>query len=82
VYALGCVFFEALTASSPFEVESDFTLMYAHLERPVPSLHERRSELPIAVDDVVARAMAKSRADRYDSAGEAVGALKTAFGYE
>src|SRR3954452_3974374 len=34
IYALGCVLFETLTASSPFEAESDYVLMYAHLERP------------------------------------------------
>jgi serine/threonine-protein kinase len=82
VYALGCVFFEALTASSPFEGESGYTLMYAHLERPVPPLTDRRPELSAAVDEVVRRAMAKLPADRYDSAGEAVAALKAAFGYE
>jgi serine/threonine-protein kinase len=82
VYALGCVFFETLTASSPFEGESGYTLMYAHLERSVPLLTDRRPELSAAVDEVVRRTMAKLPADRYDSAGEAVAALKTAFGYE
>jgi serine/threonine protein kinase len=82
VYALGCVFFEALTASSPFEGESGYTLMYAHLERPVPLLTDRRPELSAAVDAVVRRTMAKRPTDRYDSAGEAVIALKSAFGYE
>jgi serine/threonine protein kinase/CheY-like chemotaxis protein len=82
VYALGCVFFETLTGSSPFEVESDFTLMYAHLERPVPKLTERKPLLPAAIDEVVARTMAKQPNDRYATAGEAVGALKEVFGYE
>jgi serine/threonine-protein kinase len=82
VYSLGCVFFEALTASSPFEPETGFTLMYAHLERPVPRLTERRPELPAAVDAVVSQAMAKSPDERFASAGEAVAALKAAFGYE
>src|SRR4051812_40502091 len=82
VYALGCVIFETLTASSPFDAESDFVLMYAHLERPVPRMTERRRALPAAADEVVARAMAKKAADRYESAGETVRALKSAFGYE
>jgi serine/threonine protein kinase len=82
VYALGCVFFEALTASSPFDAESGFTLMYAHLERPVPPVSERRPLLPVAADAVVSKAMAKHLDDRYATAGEAVAALKAAFGYE
>src|SRR3954466_1111567 len=82
VYALGCVIFETLTASSPFEGESDFVLMYAHLERHVPRMSERRPALPEAADYVVAKAMEKDPADRFASAGETVAALKTAFGYE
>jgi serine/threonine protein kinase len=82
VYALGCVIFETLTASSPFDAESDFVLMYAHLERSVPRMSERRPALPAAADDVVAKAMEKDADDRYASAGETLAALKTAFAYE
>jgi serine/threonine protein kinase/CheY-like chemotaxis protein len=82
VYALGCVIFETLTASSPFDAESDFVLMYAHLERAVPRMSERRPALPAAADEVVKKAMSKDAADRYGSAGETIAALKAAFGYE
>ena len=82
VYAFGRVTYEALTASSPFEAESDFVLMYAHLEREVPRMSQRRPGLPRAADDVVRKAMSKRRDDRYESAGEAMHALKQAFGYE
>ena len=82
VYALGCVIFEMLTASSPFDAESDFVLMYAHLERPVPRMSERRPTLPRAADAVVAKAMAKRAEERFPSAGATVAALRQAFGYE
>ena len=82
VYALGCVIFETLTASSPFDAESDFVLMYAHLERAVPRMSERQRALPPAADDVVRKAMAKAGGERFESAGETVRALKRAFGYE
>jgi serine/threonine kinase PknH len=82
VYALGCLIFETLTASSPFDAESDFVLMYAHLERPVPRMSERRPALPRAADDVVMTAMSKKADERYASAGETIAALKSAFGYE
>jgi serine/threonine-protein kinase len=82
VYALGCVIFETLTASSPFEAESDFVLMYAHLERPVPAMSMRLPGLPNAADAVVQKAMAKQQEARFESAGATVAALNTAFGYE
>jgi serine/threonine-protein kinase len=82
IYALGCVIFETLTTSSPFEGETDFVLMYAHLERPVPAMSERRPSLPPAADAVVKKAMAKVPYERYPSAGATIAALKRAFGYE
>lgn len=80
VYALGCVMFEALTGTSPYEADSDFVLMYAHMSQAVPRVSERRAGLPAAVDQVVARTMAKPAGDRYGSAGEAVAALREALG--
>ena len=82
VYALGCVIFESLTGTAPFEAESDFVLMYAHLERPPPRMSERRPTLPAAADDLVMKAMQKDPAARYASAGATIAALKAAFGYE
>ena len=82
VYALGCVIFETLTASSPFDAESDFVLMYAHLERPPPRMSERRRDLPASADQIVRKAMSKDASERFASAGETVAALKSAFGYE
>ena len=82
IYALGCVIFEAFTASSPFDGETDFVLMYAHLERAVPRMSERRPVLPPSADEVVAKAMAKQPAERFESAGATIAALKRAFGYE
>jgi serine/threonine-protein kinase len=82
VYAMGCVIFESLTASPPFDAESDFVLMYAHLERQVPRMSERRPALPPAADEVVEKAMSKDAGDRFPSVGDALVALKSAFGYE
>jgi serine/threonine protein kinase len=82
VYALGCMFYEVLTGSSPFKADSDFVLMYAHLEHDAPLVTDTSSGLPPAVDEVVTRAMAKHPDDRYASAGEAVAALNAVFGYE
>jgi serine/threonine-protein kinase len=82
VYALGCVLFETLTASSPFEAESDYVLMYAHLERPVPQLSQRRAGLPPEADEVIRKAMAKQAEERFESAGATMAALKSALRYE
>jgi hypothetical protein len=70
VYSLGCMLFEALTGSVPFPLPTDIAKLYAHSSQPPPSARERLPELAPALDEVLARAMAKDPADRYLSAGD------------
>ncbi|MGQ0577145.1 MAG: protein kinase domain-containing protein, partial [Pseudonocardia sp.] len=70
VYALGCVFYQALTGRVPYPRDSDAAKMWAHVRQPPPRLAEAAPDLPRELEDVVARAMAKDPADRYASAGE------------
>ena len=59
VYALGCVLYQALTGRVPFPFETAAAKMLAHLETAAPVPSDLVPELPDALDDVVARAMAK-----------------------
>ena len=70
VYALGGVLSFMLTGRVPFERETDEAKMYAHLADPPPQPSAVRPELPVELDDVVARAMAKQADDRQPSAGD------------
>ncbi len=72
VYSLGAVLFECLTGHPPFRRDNDASLMHAHLSEPPPSVTDERAELPGAIDVVIARAMAKDPADRYQSAADLV----------
>jgi serine/threonine protein kinase len=79
VYALGCVLFESLTASPPYDKPSEAAVMSAHLFEPPPTVTSRRADLPPAVDAVVAKAMAKSPDERYPSAGALAAAARDAL---
>src|SRR3954470_17728671 len=57
IYALACVFFEALTGTVPFERNSGLATMWAHVHDPRPSLAAARAELGSALDAVMAQAM-------------------------
>jgi serine/threonine protein kinase len=70
VYALGCVLFQALTGRVPYVRDSDAATLYAHLNDPAPSARDLRPELPVELDRVCARAMAKDPEERFRSAGE------------
>ena len=70
VYALGCLLFKLLTGEVPFPREGEAARLYAHLHDPPPAPSLFAPAVPIALDDVVIRAMSKSPEDRYLSAGD------------
>jgi hypothetical protein len=79
-YALACVAFELLAGRAPFERDHPMAVMLAHLSEPPPSLAGRRPALPVAVDRVMARALAKVPEQRYASCRDFADALREALG--
>ena len=78
VYSLACVVQETLTGAPPFRRDDDMALLWAHQYDPPPPLSEERPGLPPALDAVLAKALAKSPDDRYDSCVRFVAALRAA----
>ena len=69
VYSLGAVLYRALTGVAPFWGSSTPAKILYDVECRVPTRPSRVTEgLPVAVDSVLAIALAKSRDDRFDSA--------------
>jgi serine/threonine protein kinase len=68
IYAFACLAVETLTGEVPFPRGTDAAVMYAHVVDPPPSVSERRSDLPAALDDVIAAGMAKDPDDRPSTA--------------
>jgi serine/threonine-protein kinase len=78
VYALGCVLYECLCGAPPFKADTEASVIHAHLTEPPPRVTQKRPELPAALNDVVAIAMAKSKEDRYPTCGELARAFRNA----
>jgi Protein kinase domain len=64
-YSLACAAFEMLAGAPPFRRDQNMAVMWAQLNAPPPLLTSYRRDLPPAADQVMARALAKSAADRY-----------------
>jgi hypothetical protein len=77
IYALGCVLYECLTGAPAYDKDSEVALMYAHLLEPPPSVIALRPDLPPEIDDVVAKAMAKNRDERYATPREFAAATRS-----
>ena len=78
LYSLGVVLYEMLTGSPPFTGKTSFEILRQHIESSVPPPSAVRPDAPLAFDLLVARAVAKSPADRFQSAREMAAALADA----
>jgi len=76
VYALGCVLYEMLAGEMPYSGPNAQAVLAKRLSEPAPSLRTTR-DLPVAVERTVARALARTPADRYASAAEFARALQS-----
>jgi hypothetical protein len=79
-YSLACAGYELLCGTPPFGQDQGLTLMYAQLYAPPPSAAARRPDLPAAVDEVLATALAKNPADRFPTCSQFADALSAALG--
>jgi serine/threonine protein kinase len=77
-YALAVVAYELLTGERPFARESPTAEAAAHVSEPVPPVSQR-GDLPVELDPVFERALAKRPEDRYATCAEFVAALREAF---
>jgi streptogramin lyase len=72
VYALGCLLYESMSGTAPFRRGSDAATLYAHLEEEPPTLP--------GLEEVLRKALAKERDDRYATCGELIGDARSALG--
>jgi len=76
IYSLGVTLYEMLSGRAPFISDSAMTLMMMHLNDPVPDPRSLRADVPQALVEVLVKAMAKNRDDRYRTAADFSAALK------
>jgi TolB-like protein/tetratricopeptide (TPR) repeat protein len=76
LWALGVLLYEMLAGEPPFQAEHEQALMYAILNQEPLPIRRRRSESPLELEHLLAKALAKSPDERYRGAARLTGELR------
>jgi serine/threonine-protein kinase len=82
IYSLAVILYEVLTGKLPFEAKSPMEYIQLHVQKePIPlSNRVPGKTFPAELDAVIAKALAKNRDDRFQTAADFAGALQRAIG--
>jgi WD40 repeat protein len=80
IYSLGIVLYQMLVGRLPFEAETPMGLIQQQLEAQLPHPRQVNPDLPVAVEAVILKTLAKQPEQRYQTAGEMALALLEAIG--
>jgi len=68
LYAFGVLLYELLTGTLPFRAHDPLEIIHAHLALVPPPVRQRTPQIPAPLSDIVAKLLAKSPDDRYQTA--------------
>lgn len=76
IYSIGVILFEMLTGRAPYEADTPLRTALMHINAPIPDIGSQRLGLPLAMQGVINRAMAKDAADRFPNAAALAAAVQ------
>jgi serine/threonine protein kinase len=68
IYSLGVVLFQALSGELPYNADTPMGIAMAHIMAPVPSLLDRKPDLPRAFEGVIRKSLDKDPGKRFQTA--------------
>ncbi len=79
VYALGIVFYELLSGQVPFAAEVSVQVALKHMQEQFPSIKELNPTIPQSIENIILKATAKHKGNRFDSANDMLASLDAAL---
>ena len=77
LYSLGVMAYEMLCGTVPYDAPTPMAVIMAHLQKPLPLPRSMNPALSEGVEAILLKALAKSPADRYESAQAFIAALES-----
>ena len=75
IWSLGSILYELLVREQPFNADSPLALLAAVVSDPLPSVRDKRPDVPVELEAVIARCLEKKPDDRYQTVAELAEAL-------
>lgn len=79
IYSFGVMLYEMVVGQVPFTADTPFSIIHDHIYSPLPMPRAINPQVPESVERVLLKALAKERADRYDTVPSLVKAFKDAW---
>jgi hypothetical protein len=78
LYSLGIVLYEMLTGKPPFDADTPLAILMKHVNEPLPMPPATGAIIPAAFERILLKVLSKNPDDRYQTAAEMAGAIRTA----
>lgn len=79
IYSFGVMLYEMVVGQVPFSADTPFSIIHDHIYTALPLPRDVNPNVPEPVQRVLLKALAKDRADRYDTVEDLVKAFKNAW---
>lgn len=76
IFSLGCTLFQMLSAELPFQGKSDLEMMMLRNKRDAARIKSIRHDVPIELEEIIARMLARDPAQRFQTPAEVAAALE------
>lgn len=76
IYSLGVVFYELVTGAKPFSADTPMAVVMKQITEPVPSARLYAPGIPVEVEQILQKALAKRPEDRFQSMAQFAAALE------